>query len=224
MFYRTYHRIAAVAVLGAVVLTGTAQLARAQAPEKKVKDQGEYDIYNQTLKDMATPAALIKDLDTWSQKYPDSDWKDDRQYYYITAYNGTNQPAKVLELGNQLMDRDLKKVFSDPKAGPQQILTILYLMSVNLMKLPSATPEQMAQGDKAAKALAEFVPTFFTAANKPAGTADAAWNEGKTTMEKVAKDTQMYIATKPGAEAMNRYTTSKDMKDCVGGSQLQKSS
>jgi len=215
MFYRTYHRIAAVAVLGAVVLTGTAQLARAQAPEKKVKDQGEYDIYNQTLKDMATPAALIKDLDTWSQKYPDSDWKDDRQYYYITAYNGTNQPAKVLELGNQLMDRDLKKVFSDPKAGPQQILTILYLMSVNLMKLPSATPEQMAQGDKAAKALAEFVPTFFTAANKPAGTADAAWNEGKTTMEKVAKDTQMYIATKPGAEAMNRYTTSKDMKDCV---------
>ena len=33
--------------MGAVILTGTAQLAQAQAPaEKKVKDQGEYDIYN----------------------------------------------------------------------------------------------------------------------------------------------------------------------------------
>jgi hypothetical protein len=34
-------------------------------------------------------------------------------------------------------------------------------------------------------------------------------------MEKVAKDTLMYLATKPGADAMNRYTTSKDVKECV---------
>jgi hypothetical protein len=215
-FYRTYHRVAAVAVMGAVILTGTAQLAQAQAPpEKKVKDQGEYDIYNQTLKDQANPAALLKDLDTWAQKYPDSDWKDDRLYYYITAYNGTNQPAKVLEIGSQLMARDLKKVYPDPKAGPQQTLTVLYLMSVNVLKLPSATPEQFAAGEKAARQLQEFVPTFFTAANKPAAATDAAWTEGRTTMEKVAKDTLMYIATKPGAEAMNRYTTSKDVKECV---------
>jgi hypothetical protein len=70
--------------MGAVILTGTAQLVQAQAPpEKKVKDQGEYDIYNQTLKDATNPAALLKDLDTWSQKYPESDYKDDRLYYYI---------------------------------------------------------------------------------------------------------------------------------------------
>ena len=57
-----------------MILTGTAQLAQAQAPpEKKVKDQGEYDIYNQTLKDATNPAGLLKDLDTWSQKYPESD-------------------------------------------------------------------------------------------------------------------------------------------------------
>ena len=125
-FHRTYHRVAAIALMGAVILTGTAQFAHAQAPpEKKVKDQGEYDIYNQTLKDLTNPAALLKDLDTWAQKYPESDWKDDRLYYYITAYNGSNQPAKVLEVGSGLMARDLKKVFPDPKAGPQQILTVL---------------------------------------------------------------------------------------------------
>jgi hypothetical protein len=215
-FYRTYHRFAAVAVIGAVILTGTAQLARAQAaPEKKVKDQGEYDIYNQTLKDATNPAALLKDLDTWTQKYPESDYKDDRLYYYIQAYNGTNQPAKVLEIGSQLMARDLKKVYTDPKAGPQQILTVLYLMSVNIQKLPTPTAEQTAAGEKAARALQEFVPTFFTAANKPAGATDAAWNEGRTTMEKVAKDTLMFLAAKPGADALNRYTTSKDAKECV---------
>jgi hypothetical protein len=238
---RTYHRVAAIAIMGAVILTGTAQLAQAQAtaapaaqapaaqapatpapgapPEKKVKDQGEYDLYNQTLKDQANPAALLKDLDTWAQKYPESDYKDDRWYYYIAAYNGATppQPAKVLEVGAALMARDLKKVYTDPKAGPQQMLTVLYMMSVNVLKLPTPSPDQLAIGEKAARALQEFVPTFFTAANKPAGATDAAWTEGRTTMEKVAKDTLMYIATKPGADAMNRYTTSKDAKECVTG-------
>jgi hypothetical protein len=209
--------------MGAVILTGTAQLAQAQAtaapaaqapaaqapatpapgapPEKKVKDQGEYDLYNQTLKDQANPAALLKDLDTWAQKYPESDYKDDRWYYYIAAYNGATppQPAKVLEVGAALMARDLKKVYTDPKAGPQQMLTVLYMMSVNVLKLPTPSPDQLAIGEKAARALQEFVPTFFTAANKPAGATDAAWTEGRTTMEKVAKDTLMYIATNPGA-------------------------
>jgi hypothetical protein len=220
--------------MGAVILTGAAQLAQAQAtaapaaqapaapapgapPEKKVKDQGEYDIYNQSIKDQPNPAALLKDLDTWTQKYPETDYKDDRQYYYIAAYNGTNQPGKVLDVGSALMARDLKKVYSDPKAGPQQVLTVLYMMSVNVVKLPTPSPDQLAIGEKAARALQEFVPTFFTAANKPAGATDAAWTEGRTTMEKVAKDTLMYIATKPGADAMNRYTTSKDAKECVTG-------
>jgi uncharacterized protein YejL (UPF0352 family) len=218
--------------MGAVILTGTAQLAQAQAtaapaaaapgapPEKKVKDQGEYDIYNQALKDQNPPpnfAALLKDLDTWAQKYAESDYKDDRLYYYVAAYNGLNQPAKVLEVGSQLMARDLKKVYSDPKAGPTQVLTVLYTMSVNVVKLTTPAAEQMAIGEKAARALQEFVPNFFSAANKPVGVTDAGWTEARTTMEKVAKDTLMYIATKPGADAMNRYTTSKDAKECAAG-------
>jgi hypothetical protein len=222
-FYRTYHRVAAIAVMGAVILTGTAQLAQAQAPpEKKVKDQGEYDIYNQTIKDATNPAAQIKDLDTWTQKYPDSDWKDDRFYYYITAYNGANQPAKVLEVGSQLMGRDLKKVFPDPKMA-QYILTVLYMTAVNVQKLPTATPDQLATGEKAARQLQDFVPSFFAAANKPAAATDAAWAEGRATMEKVAKDTLMYIATKPGADAMTRYATSKDAKECVTAETAYKS-
>jgi hypothetical protein len=214
--YRVFKGIVAVAamgaVLGVVVTTGTAQLARAQAaPEKKVKDQGEYDIYNQVLKD-ADPLKQIQDLDTWTQKYPDSEYKnDDRPYLYIQAYNKAKQPAKVLELGDQLMSTGLKSLFKND----QQILTVLFTICVNLAALPSPTPQQLAIGEKAARALQEFIPTFFTAANKPAGATDAAWSEGRTTMEKVARDTLMVIATKPGADAMARYATSKDVKECV---------
>jgi hypothetical protein len=209
--------------MGAVILTGTAQISQAQAPpEKKVKDQGEYDIYNQTLKDQATPAALLKDLDAWAQKYPGSDYKDDRLYYYITAYNGTNQPAKVLEVGLGLLDRDLKTVFTDPKAAPQQILTVLYMMSVNLRKLPAPSAEQIAIGEKAGRQLLELIPNFFSAANKPPGVADADWTKARTDTEQVAKGATMYpiyLATKPGSDAMDRYTANKDPKkdasECV---------
>src|SRR5260370_15299537 len=127
---RMFKGMVAAAALGAVVLTAGAQLASAQAaPEKKVKDQGEFDIYNQVLKD-TDPVKQIQDLDTWTQKYPDSDYKnDDRPLLYIQAYNKAKQPAKVLELGDQLMSKGLKSLFKNDG----QILTILYIVSGNLM-------------------------------------------------------------------------------------------
>ena len=46
--------------------------ALAQKPlQKKVKDQGEYDIYNQAIQDAADPLKQAADLDSWNQKYPD---------------------------------------------------------------------------------------------------------------------------------------------------------
>ena len=217
--YRTFQRIAAVAVIGAVAITGTAQFAQAQAaPEKKVKDQGEYDIFNQTIKDASNPAQQIKDLDTWTQKYPDSDYKDDRLYYYIQAYNLTNQPSKVLDIGSQLMARDLKQVFKDPKSGPQQVLTVLYLMSVNTLK-PGVTPEQLAAGEKAARALQDYVGEYFTAANKPPSSSDADWAKTKSDVAGLAKAVMVNLAQRPGAEAMTKYRADKNPDNCKAAEQ-----
>jgi len=210
--YRSFIGIAAAAAMVAVVAMGAAQLANAQAaPEKKVKDQGEYDIYNQVLKD-TDPAKQIQDLNTWTQKYPESDYKnDDRPYLYLQAYNKAKQPDKVLELGQQLMDKGLKTVFKND----QQILTILFTVCVNLQAIPAPSQAQFDQGTKAAHELQDFIPTFFTAAKKPAQASDADWTQARGTMDKVAKDTLLFVAMKPGADAMNRYTSSKDPKDCV---------
>jgi hypothetical protein len=200
------------AAAGALLLTGTSSVASAQ--EKKVKDQGEYDIFNQTLKDTTNPAQQIKDLDTWAQKYPDSDYKDDRLYYYVTAYAGTKQPAKVIEIGSQLMQRGLKNLFKDPKQGPQQILTVLYQMSVNIMQIPNATPDQIAAGNKAATELGDYANEYFTAANKPAGTSDADWAKTKTDVTNLSKAVQVNLAMRPGAEAMAKYTQDKNADNC----------
>jgi len=213
---QTFQKIAAVAVVGAFAVTATAPLANAQAPEKKVKDQGEYDIFNQTLKDANNPQQQIKDLDSWTQKYPESDYKDDRLLYYLQAYNGANNPAKVLEVGSGLIARDLKSVFGkDPKNGPQQILQVLYLTTANFAKMQNATPEQMQQGIAAANALKEYVGEYFTAANKPAATSDTEWTKTKDQVAGLSNAVLMSTAARPGAEAMAKYRTDKNTANCT---------
>src|SRR2546423_861744 len=44
------------------------------AQEKKVKDQGEFDIYTQAVKE-TDPVKKLALLDQWKEKYPDSDFK-----------------------------------------------------------------------------------------------------------------------------------------------------
>jgi hypothetical protein len=209
----------------AVFMAGTAQHARAQAaggqaaaqtaqPQKKVKDQGEYDIYNNVLKDAGGQAwaKLLTDLDTWAQKYPDSDYKDDRLYYYIQGYSGANQPAKELDIAGQLLAKDLKTVFPDPK----QVLTVLYMTCVNIQKAPAPTAEQTATGEKAAHQLTDFVPTYFVAANKPANTSDADWTKTGKDLTNMADATLRVIALRPGMELLQKYTASgnKDTSSC----------
>src|SRR6266852_2535459 len=79
-------------------------LAAAQTP-KNYKDSGEYDLYNAVVKDIDSnsfPKALA-DLDAWKQKYPDSDFKDDREFFYVLAHAGGNQPAKAIDAAGELL-------------------------------------------------------------------------------------------------------------------------
>ena len=91
----------------------------------------------------------------------------------------------------QLMQRGLKNVFPDPKGGPQQILTVLYQIAVSTDEAAeSDAGADGGSGRRRRRSWHEFVPTFFTAANKPATATDAQWNEARTTMEKVVRRTR----------------------------------
>jgi hypothetical protein len=215
--------VAVTAVIGAFVLTGAAPFLQAQtaapssgqpaaaAKTKKVKDQGEYEIYNEAIKDANTPQKEIQDLDTWTQKYPDSDYKDDRLYMYILAYSKMNpaQPAKVLDYGKQLMDKGLDTVFPGKDGGLSK-LNVLYQVAWNAAAMPNASADQLAQGEQAAKELLEFAPKYFTSENKPAPTTDAQWAAARADIEKRAKTALGAIALVPGNQAM-----AKTPKDCA---------
>lgn len=215
-FIRTLTGIAAAAALGVVLIPGTAGRASAQTPdaqpaaqaaqpaaqpEKKPKDTGEYDIINEAIKDLSgtNPQKTLTDLNTWTQKYPDSDYKDDRLFYFMQAYAAVQppQPEKVLEYGAQLMAKDLIAALKEPS----QILRALYLMTANMLSVKEPTAAQLAIGQKAAKDLLAFVPTYFTAANKAASVTDAQWAQVRSQVEQAGTATLVYIAIYPGDTA-----------------------
>lgn len=171
--------------------------------QKQVKDQGEFEIYNQAIKDAASPQKEIQDLDTWAQKYPNSDFKDDRLYMYLDAYSKLQppQPAKVIDYGQQLMSMDLNEAFPGPP-GKLQTLNIDYQVAWNVAALPNATPEQLALGQKAAHQLLEAAPQYFVPANKPASTSDADWNKAKDDIMKRANTALAVMALAPANQAL----------------------
>jgi TolA-binding protein len=166
---------------------------------KAVKDQIEYELYNNALKDIQANnfTKAITGLETWKQRYPNSDFSDDREVYLMQAYGGAKQPDKALDVAGRLMDRDLAKVFSDPKSGPQQVVKVLFTAVVSAQQIPNLTPDQSAIADKAAHTLMDYN-------TKPEGASDADWAKAREQMQTAAKGALLYLAMKPGMDAMQK--------------------
>lgn len=180
--------IAVAALLVTFVSTGTHAYAQAQ-PQKKVKDQGEYDLYNNVSKE-TDPAKKLQYLDQWVAKYPETDFHDEQLKYY----NELNQPAKVLDLG-------AKTLAKDPKD-----LTALTLISANIQKIPNPTPDQLASAQKSAQTLLDNLDSL-----KPATVTDDAWKQARPGLEQLAKATVDWIVTKPARDAVDKkdYATAE---------------
>src|SRR5215469_856145 len=69
-----------------------------RAEQNNYKDPAEYSLFDAAVKDLGANSfdKAIADLDAWKQKYPDSEFKDDRQVFYVLAYAGAKQSEKAL--------------------------------------------------------------------------------------------------------------------------------
>jgi hypothetical protein len=206
---KTLTGIAVTAALGAALVTGTARFAGAQTPAaqpaatpkaKTPKDQTEADIANAVFTDMVSNPPkwekTISDLNGWVQKYPESDWKNERLLYYLTAYANITPPQKdkALEYAAQLLAMDVPAAIADKS----DVLKVYTYTSMAVVGIQNATPQQLATGDKGAKALLAYLPTFFAPANKPATATDAQWNSTRKGLEDLAAQAELTIATYPG--------------------------
>ena len=211
-FLQLVSGIAAAAILSLMTLSGP--VAKAQdtpdkpaqdAPEKKVKDQGEYDISDAVVKDILKKDfnQAIKDLDTWTQKYPDTDYRDDRVFEYLQAYAQATPPqsAKALDTANKLMSMDLASVF---KGHPEYPFTIYFLALRTARTIADPTPDQLAIGDKAAHLLLDYLPKYFIDANKPTAISATDWTNTRKQVEDACNDYLSYEAMLPADAAFKK--------------------
>jgi hypothetical protein len=223
--------MAAVAVLGAAVMLVNAHYAVAapqDAPakqdtsakkQKAVKDNGEYDIYNDVIKDADANAPnykkLLPDLDTWTQKYPATDYKDERGAYYVQGYAGTGQPGKALDAVKGLIAGGVAGI-KEKLTSAALLLPTLYVAvgsGAQLAATGNPTPDQLDAGDKVAHLLLDYAKEWFSPDNKAVTMTDAQRTQGLKTMQDTANGALLQLALYPGLSILK--PNPKDAATCA---------
>jgi hypothetical protein len=156
-------------IVGLIAVSVLGTLAWAQAPKAPaVKDQGEYDIAQKASKE-ADPQKKLDLLKEWEQKYPDSDFKGQRQ---MTIASAESQIAvKALQPGATPAD-----VAAAVKAAQDLIDNLdKYLAAEN--KPPNVSDDQWKQAKTTIEVQAHSVLASVAAAKKDDATAEAEYKK-----------------------------------------------
>ena len=173
-------------------------IAGGQSP-KNYKDHGEYDLYNEVVKDFSAnnSSKALTDLERWNEKYPDSEFKDDRQMLYVQAYSGANQMAKAIDAAGVVLSKD--QVPSDNSAS---VLRVLYVVVSGIQRVPDASGQQLAIAAKAA----HLLETYDAA---PYDVSVSVWASTRADLRLSARAALVYVAVAPASRAMKA-------NDCAG--------
>ncbi len=138
---------APLALLG---LSGSLFLALAQ--EKKVKDQAEFDLYTAAAKE-TDPAKQLQLLLQWKEKYPTSDYKEERQTTMIGTYQKLGKADEMWSSAVDLLNMN-----------PASLAALYYLTSLTVN--PAKTEaNRLDVGEKAARGLLGKLDDFFAKSN-----------------------------------------------------------
>lgn len=147
----------------------------AQQPQKKVKDQAEYDLFNGVLK-ATDPNKKLELLTTWKQKYPDSDFKDDRLVYLIQTYAQTGKYPDAIASAKELLTID-----------PKNITAMFFINTLTPAAHPENAPADVLDtAEKAARGLLN--------AERPATAKPEEWQKAKADLDATAHKTLGWTA------------------------------
>jgi hypothetical protein len=133
---KSIQRLAASAAI--LALSGSLFVSAAQ--EKKVKDQAEYDIFMAASKE-TDPAKKVQLLQQWKEKYPTSDYKEDRLVMIIDAYQRIRQGDNMWNASVELLNMN-----------PSSVPALFFLTSLTT-SLGNTSADRLSTGEKAARGL-----------------------------------------------------------------------
>lgn len=154
--------------------SGQTKTADKPAEKKKnYKDQQEYTLYDSVTKQSDATKKLAL-LNTWKEKYPDSDFKMDRLRIFLTTYQQLGKPDKMIDTAKEILAIDPKDIQA------------LYWISFLTPSLGNASADTLDTAEKAANGL--------LAAEKPAEVKDEDWTKAKAQTDAAAYTTLGWVA------------------------------
>jgi ferric-dicitrate binding protein FerR (iron transport regulator) len=155
--------------------------------EKRYRNAAESAIAARVLQllEKSEHAKAVSELEGWTSHYPETDFADERAYYYMLAFHGLNQPAKVVERGGTIVSRNVADLFDDP----MQALSVVYLTTTDFQRVQRPTREQSVAARSAARELLAILPVCFTPERRPDTLTAADWARSRTELETLARDT-----------------------------------
>jgi hypothetical protein len=148
-----------VAVAPARAQQPAAAPAAGQAPAKNYKDRAEYDLYSKVTT-TTDPKARLEVLNTWQDKYPQSDYAPERLQYYLDTLTRLSQTDATQR--QPLVNKCQEVLKTDPKNSLALYLISFWGPAVGGNNPP---PELQSQVDSAAHAFISGADEAFAAAN-----------------------------------------------------------
>jgi tetratricopeptide (TPR) repeat protein len=184
--------------LALCALLAPVRIATAQT-EKKVKDQAEYDLFNAIVKE-ADNTKKIGLLDQWKQKYPDSDFRQERFEFYLRSYAGLGQYPKVIETAREILNSQPRHI--------ESLYWVNFLTPGLHAKDPS--PEALGFADQSANAMLSV--------EMPPNTKPEDWNRAKNDLDALAHRTIGWVAMqrKDATAAQQAFRKSLEIKPAQG--------
>src|SRR5436190_9795593 len=176
----------------------TIGLAMAQDPSGKKLLPGEFEIYNEIVKEINQKnfSKALVDIDAWRQKFPASAYADDGAALEVQTFAETRQPAKALDILSALMKRNLETVYPGPD-GQATVIRLLYSAAWAISQLADPTPDEVSTGQNAARQLMDYDRQL-------PGVSSAQWEQARADMKEKAGIALFYLAMLPGRRAMAR--------------------
>ena len=160
-----------------LIVSASLWVAASMAQQQpKVKDQGEYDIYNSVLQSQNDPNKQLQLLSTWKEKYPDSDFKVVRADLFAKDYLALNQPAQAVKEAQEALS-----------INPKDATALVDILRAAPYVQPASADVQKAGEDAANTVINNWDGC------KPAGVSDADWSKAKGELEPLAKYTLGWV-------------------------------
>jgi len=171
-----------IAAASMLCVSAWGQAAQAPAAQKNWKDRGEYDLYESITKTQE-PAKRLELLNQWKEKYPATDFKQERLLLYLNTYQGLNQAAPMYATAKDI-------VANDPKD-----MTGLYWLNMLAPVQPGAATNEDVLGtaEKAGNGIIENIDSAFAADKKPAQATAEQWNKAKSDMAALGHKTLGWV-------------------------------